>query len=102
VSERDQSFVIRVAITTLAFVIVSSNVVLLIGLWSPDVSNAEIFKIVTPEISTVVGAMTGLVSGLLMGRKPPQDTPAEPPPAVTPAPAQPTATPAEEQQSVHA
>jgi hypothetical protein len=36
----------------------------LLGLWSKQVDNAEIFKMLSPAFSTLIGGMIGFLSGI--------------------------------------
>jgi hypothetical protein len=36
----------------------------LLGLWAKEVDNHEIFKMISPAFSTLIGGMIGLLSGI--------------------------------------
>ena len=36
----------------------------LVGLWSKEVDNAEIFKLISPAFQTIVGGFIGLLAGV--------------------------------------
>ena len=36
----------------------------LLGLWAKEVDNAEIFKMISPAFSTLIGGMIGFLSGI--------------------------------------
>lgn len=93
-------FTIRIAVATLACVILVVIVAMVAGLFVSDniVSNDKIFEIIGPAFNTVVGAFVGLLGGLSLNAnardpKPEEplelDSPAPEPeaPAPTPAPA---------------
>ena len=54
-----QLWVLRLMSLTLSGVLVSTVVVMLGGLFNPTVNNDEIFKIIGPAFSMVVGAFVG-------------------------------------------
>ena len=56
-------FVIRVATVTLAVVILVVTIPLVIGLFHPDVNNADVFKIIGPAFQSACGAFI-----LLLGK----------------------------------
>lgn len=62
------AIVVIVVVISLAAVLIPMNIVLLIGLFHPDVDNAEVFKIVGPAYQTVVGAFVGILSGYILGK----------------------------------
>lgn len=101
-------FTIRIAVATLACVILVVIVAMVAGLFVSDsvVSNDKIFDIIGPAFNTVVGAFVGLLGGLSLNANardaetPPEaplelDTPAPEPDAPAPAP-EPTPIPAAE------
>ena len=36
----------------------------MLGLWAKEVDNAEIFKMISPAFSTLIGGMIGFLSGI--------------------------------------
>jgi hypothetical protein len=42
---------------------------LLAGLWSKDVENAEVFKMLSPALMTILGASVGVLAGVKMTTK---------------------------------
>jgi len=58
-----QDFAYRVAIVTLAIIMIGTMGMLLVGLFDDHVNNDEIFKIIGPAFQAVVGALIGLVAG---------------------------------------
>lgn len=63
-----QLWVLRVMSLTLSGVLISTVVVMLSGLFNPTVNNAEVFKIIGPAFSMVVGAFVGSFA-TMMGMK---------------------------------
>lgn len=81
-------FVIRVAIVTLAAVILVVVAALVVGLFVSDniVSNDKIFEIIDPAFNTVIGAFVGLLGGLSLNANARDKTPEEPLELDTPEP----------------
>jgi Na+/H+-translocating membrane pyrophosphatase len=50
--------------TTLCISVLGMVVAFLLGLWSKEVDNAEIFKMLSPAFSTLIGGMIGFLSGI--------------------------------------
>lgn len=63
-----QLWVLRVMSVTLSSVLVSTVIVMLASLFNPAVNNDEIFKIIGPAFSMVVGAFVGSFA-TMMGMK---------------------------------
>lgn len=57
---------------SLAFIAISMSVVLLAGLFNPQVDNKEVFAIMGPAFQTIVGAFVGLLSGKALSKGPQQ------------------------------
>lgn len=61
--------------TTLCISVLSMVVAFMIGLWAKEVDNAEIFKMISPAFSTLIGGMIGFLSGIKLNqddeKKPP-------------------------------
>jgi len=53
---------------SLAVVLLSTVVVVLIGLFDPLVDNAEIFKLINPAFNMIVGAFVGTITGINIGK----------------------------------
>jgi hypothetical protein len=53
---------------SLAIVLLSTVVVVLIGLFDPLVDNAEIFKLINPSFNMIVGAFVGTIAGIKIGK----------------------------------
>ena len=71
----DESFVVRVVTITLAAVIIAVVCTLMVGLFTPQVDNADVFKVIAPAFQTTIGTFGGFLGGLAVGkmRKPPSD-----------------------------
>jgi hypothetical protein len=60
----------RVTLTacyTLAVILLSMVIVMLIGFFTERVDNAKIFEIVGPAFQTIVGGFIGLITGIKIG-----------------------------------
>ena len=60
----------RVTLTacyTLAVILLSMVITMLIGLFDPKVDNTKIFEIVGPAFQTIVGGFIGLITGIKIG-----------------------------------
>ena len=40
----------------------------MLGLWAKEVDNAEIFKMISPAFSTLIGGMIGFLSGIKLNQ----------------------------------
>ena len=60
-------YIMLIVTITLSLVIIAMVGTLMIGLFNDKVDNNEIFKIITPAFSTVIGAFVGLMGGLSIG-----------------------------------
>jgi hypothetical protein len=88
-------FTIRLAVVTLACVVLVVVAALVIGLFMPNhiVDSDKVFEIVGPAFNMVIGAFVGLLGGLSLNANA-RDKPADPAPEVAapePAPAAPVA-----------
>ena len=86
-------FTIRVAVITLACVVLVVVAALVIGLFAPNhiVDSDKVFEIVGPAFNMVIGAFVGLLGGLSLNAnardaKPEEPTPVEPEPLPAPEP----------------
>jgi hypothetical protein len=81
-------FTIRIAVATLACVILVVIVAMVAGLFVADniVSNDKIFEIIGPAFNTVVGAFVGLLGGLSLNANARDPKPEEPLELGTPEP----------------
>jgi hypothetical protein len=50
--------------TTLCISVLAMVTAFLFGLWAKEVDNAEIFKMISPAFSTLIGGMIGFLSGI--------------------------------------
>ena len=77
-----QLWVLRLMSVTLSTVLLSTVVVMLSGLFNPVVDNNEIFKIIGPAFSMVVGAFVGSFATMMgMRTEAFNPNPAKPPKA---------------------
>mgnify|MGYP006266601227 CR=1 FL=1 len=61
--------VIMIVSFTLCVVIIMTVATLLVGLFNNKVDNGEIFKMLTPAFSTIIGAFVGILGGLSINDK---------------------------------
>jgi len=54
---------------SLAIVLLSTVIVVLIGLFDPLVDNNEIFKLINPAFNMIVGAFVGTIAGIKIGKE---------------------------------
>ena len=90
------NWILKVAVGTLASVMVAVVLVLMIGIFLPNdqIDNKEILAIIGPAFNTVIGAFVGLLGGLSINGAankeaepaptPEPETPAEPEPDLGP------------------
>ena len=50
--------------TTLCSTVLAMVISFMLGLWAKEVDNAEIFKMISPAFSTLIGGMIGFLSGI--------------------------------------
>ena len=50
--------------TTLCISVLAMVAAFMLGLWAKEVDNAEIFKMISPAFSTLIGGMIGFLSGI--------------------------------------
>ncbi len=50
--------------STLCISVLAMVVSFMLGLWAKEVDNAEIFKMISPAFSTLIGGMIGFLSGI--------------------------------------
>jgi Na+/H+-translocating membrane pyrophosphatase len=62
--------------TTLCISVLAMVTAFILGLWAKEVDNAEIFKMISPAFSTLIGGMIGFLSGikLMQNEDKPKDT----------------------------
>jgi hypothetical protein len=63
--------------TTLCLSVLAMVTSFMLGLWAKEVDNAEIFKMISPAFSTLIGGMIGFLSGikLMQNEDKPKSTP---------------------------
>ena len=54
--------------TTLCISVLSMVIAFMLGLWAKEVDNAEIFKMISPAFSTLIGGMIGFLSGIKLNQ----------------------------------
>jgi uncharacterized membrane protein len=95
--QRLMNWILKVAVGTLASVMVAVVFVLLVGIFLPNeqIDNKEILAIIGPAFNTVIGAFVGLLGGLSINSSaskpeasaaPEPETPEEPEPDLGPHP----------------
>ena len=55
------------ATTSLAIILMSMVMVMLIGLFHDKVDNNKVFEILSPAFQTIVGGFIGLITGIKIG-----------------------------------
>jgi len=50
--------------STLCISVLAMVIAFMLGLWAKEVDNAEIFKMISPAFSTLIGGMIGFLSGI--------------------------------------
>jgi Na+/H+-translocating membrane pyrophosphatase len=63
--------------TTLCISVLAMVTAFMLGLWAKEVDNAEIFKMISPAFSTLIGGMIGFLSGIKLMQN--EDTKSNPP-----------------------
>ena len=58
---------------TLCLSVIGMVSAFLLGLWSKEVDNAEIFKLISPAFQTIIGGFIGLLAGVKLSHD--EDTP---------------------------
>ena len=58
---------------TLCISVIAMVMAFLVGLWSKEVDNAEIFKLLSPAFQTIIGGFIGLLAGVKLSHD--EDTP---------------------------
>jgi len=53
---------------TLCVSVLAMVVAFMLGLWAKEVDNAEIFKMISPAFSTLIGGMIGFLSGIKLNQ----------------------------------
>jgi cation transporter-like permease len=64
------TFIVTIMVAvTLCLCLLAMVGALLVGLWSKEVENAEIFKMLSPALMTILGASVGVLAGVKMSTK---------------------------------
>lgn len=64
VKEKLTLWVTLMVSTTLCIAVLAMVGAFILGLWAKEVDNAEIFKMISPAFSTLIGGMIGFLSGI--------------------------------------
>jgi nitrate/nitrite transporter NarK len=64
VKEKLTLWVTLMVSATLCISVLAMVVSFMLGLWAKEVDNAEIFKMISPAFSTLIGGMIGFLSGI--------------------------------------
>jgi hypothetical protein len=65
--------------TTLCISVLSMVIAFMLGLWAKEVDNAEIFKMISPAFSTLIGGMIGFLSGIKLNQDDEKKPASQPP-----------------------
>ena len=65
--------------TTLCISVLSMVIAFMLGLWAKEVDNAEIFKMISPAFSTLIGGMIGFLSGIKLNQDDEKKSASQPP-----------------------
>ena len=63
-TEKLTLYVTLMVSTTLCISVLAMVGAFILGLWAKEVDNAEIFKMISPAFSTLIGGMIGFLSGI--------------------------------------
>jgi nitrate/nitrite transporter NarK len=64
VKEKLTLWVTLMVSATLCISVLTMVIAFMFGLWAKEVDNAEIFKMISPAFSTLIGGMIGFLSGI--------------------------------------
>ena len=64
VKEKLTLWVTLMVSATLCISVLAMVISFMLGLWAKEVDNAEIFKMISPAFSTLIGGMIGILSGI--------------------------------------
>ena len=64
VKEKLTLWVTLMVSATLCLSVLAMVISFMLGLWAKEVDNAEIFKMISPAFSTLIGGMIGFLSGI--------------------------------------
>lgn len=68
----ERTFILRVVICTLAFILGGTVLVMLWGLFDAKVDNDKIFAMLGPAFNMIVGCFVGVLGGRALEKKEPQ------------------------------
>jgi undecaprenyl pyrophosphate phosphatase UppP len=64
------TFIVTILVAvTLCICLLAIICAMLVGLWAKEVENAEIFKMLSPALMTILGASVGVLAGVKMSTK---------------------------------
>ena len=64
------TFIVTILVAvTLCICLLAIIAAMLVGLWAKEVENAEIFKMLSPALMTILGASVGVLAGVKMSTK---------------------------------
>jgi uncharacterized membrane protein len=64
------TFIVTILVAvTLCICLLAIITAMLIGLWAKEVENAEVFKMLSPALMTILGASVGVLAGVKMTTK---------------------------------
>jgi|FreactTroBogLake_1042271.scaffolds.fasta_scaffold00173_5 hypothetical protein len=62
------NWITKLVVIILGVILIAVVAVMLVGLFDSKVDNKEIFAVIGPAFSTIVGAFVGLIGGLKLGK----------------------------------
>jgi len=62
------NWIIKVVVIILGTILIAVVIAMLVGLFDSRVDNKEIFSVIGPAFSTIVGAFVGLIGGLKLAQ----------------------------------
>ena len=68
VKEKLTLWVTLMVSATLCISVLAMVVSFMLGLWAKEVDNGEIFKMISPAFSTLIGGMIGFLSGIKLNQ----------------------------------
>ena len=64
------TFIVTILVAvTLCICLLAIIAAMLVGLWAKEVENAEVFKMLSPALMTILGASVGVLAGVKMSTK---------------------------------
>jgi undecaprenyl pyrophosphate phosphatase UppP len=57
-----------IAVVSLASILISMVIVMLIGLFHEKIDNNKVFEMLSPAFQTIVGGFIGLITGITIGQ----------------------------------